>query len=458
MLLHSLKTESKNGHVGTLVGCLEEKDRFVVKVDGKEQALRARNLRLVDDEKNEDDNGIEERMTTEKLMSALFRPGTLFLGTIQIPGLQGLPGRNEYRLIIDSDPILDEMGQPTGILARHWAYDDEQFVWIQVETNDDNSDETVLTIQYADGETQCRGVWNSQKAQFEGAVRQLLPTEDGGSIYHTRDEVTHTFTLSPATALHPDGIAASLSMQEETTDDDNREGVPLGWEKDLLSPLTGAIAEHRSKTDKLCFALVGQFRELSEHVGCWRMLIMNSLNEEERKLIRRMAKVVAWRELLVGDALAAEKMCATLRRWAELLDSLSFASPEERTAVLAMLKEKGISRALAHSESDEWKESARSIIQAFGNISTIFLSSNGPDASGVTRIFILCSRLERTFARFDGALRRAEERLTEADICRWVVLASRSESRTAAGEDAAKDETLCAICRVALEEEGTQFP
>ena len=448
VMMHALKTEVMNGRVGSLVRYLAAMDRFVVAADGKEMAVRACNIRLID---NKDDIGEEDGVTAEKLESVLFRPGMQFLGTIQIPGLPQ-QGRQEYRLIIDSDPISDESGRLTGILARHRAYDDEQFVWIHVERNES---ETVLSIQYADGETQCHGTWNAQKAQFEGTVRQLLPTEDGSSIYYTRDEVTHAFVLSPTTAQHPKGIATSLETTEETNCDEN-DNVELqaNWENDVLSPATTAIAEHRSKTDKLCLELVGQFRELSEGVDCWRRLIMDRSKEDERKWIWRLGDVVAWSDLLAADTLAAEKTCANLRRRAELLDSLLFASPEERTGTLADLKEKAISRSLAHSESDEWKQAARSIINAAGITSTTFNFPNFPGNSGIARYLSMCGRLEQNFARFDGALRRAEKRLTEADICRWIVaLPSGSRSRTSSGDDAESDEILCAICRVDLKED-----
>ena len=144
-------------------------------------------------------------LSLDNLVNALFRKGMLFKGIISIPGLVGQ--RREYQLVVESSCVMDEMGRSAGILARHKAYDDEQYVFIQV----DKSSDCNLSIRFADGETQCNGTWNMEKGMFEGSVRQLIPTEDGGSIYYAQDKVTHTFTLAPTTAMYPNGIAASLN-------------------------------------------------------------------------------------------------------------------------------------------------------------------------------------------------------------------------------------------------------
>jgi len=423
--LHSLQKDSMNGTIGTLVDYVSTKDRFTVDLGGKEVAIRACNLRLVENDVEQDVRRVEEdvRMTShrERLVSAIFRPGTLLLGTIQIPGLSGAPGRKEYTMYIVSDPITDEMGQQTGILARHRAYEDEQFVWIHIDMNEtEDTDQILLSIRYADGETQCRGKWNEQKGQFEGTVHQLLPTEDGGTIYHPRDEVTHTFVLSPTTVLHPKGIAMEAEEGSESQS---------SWEEDLLSAESRAIVEHRSKTEELGAEVVEHFYGLCMNYENWSVCIENSTDP-----VRRTFSEVAWKDLALAGVLAAERSCATLRRRAELLDSLSFASVEERKNTLIDLKNKGVTRALAHTDSDERKETVQSIVVAWKIIGGTPGSSNGPRTQEITDIMReitvimrICWRLESNFARFDAALRRAEERLTEAHIRQWVVPLSKNE-------------------------------
>jgi len=449
VILHSLKTRERNGQIGKVVLFSSERDRFQVRVDSTLLYLRALNLDILEKVEKEVK---KEQMTSDKLVESLFRPGMLFVGTIQIPGLQGPPGRKEYQLCVDSCSTMDEMGQPTGILARHNAYDDEQFVWIQVE-KEASDDETFLSIRYADGETQCRGKWNCMRCQFEGTVRQLLPTEDGGSIYHTLDEVTHTFTLCPSTALYPNGIASILDtgeggMKERKVDGEIKE-LHLRWEQDLQSDLTKSIAKHRRETYQFSLEVVDQFRQVSRSIDSWREHGHEDSNSEEiQNLMLRLVIFVSWRDMLIAESLAAEKTCAKFRRWAHLLDSTSFASVEERTAILANLQDGKVTRTLAHAESDERKESSRDIFEAWATLSSLFSrSATRPNSEDMTRILIMCTRLDRNFARFDGALRRAQERLTDADIGQWIVpLPSRTDGGTGG-------ETLCTICHVELEEE-----
>lgn len=453
VVLHSLENQAYNNKVGQLVGYHPQRDRFAVRImsETKEVDVRAKNIRLIEAQDLERDK--EEStscMTKDKLLQVLFRPGQEYQGTIQIPGLQGAaPGRNEYSLVIDSAPIENEMGDSTGILARHCAYDDEQFVWIHV---DDESDE--LSIRYADGETQCEGTWNVAKGQFEGTVRQLLPTED--SIYHARDEVTHTFTLSPTTSLYPKGISSILEQEVANDDDDDEsnvdrnEHIRFKWEQDLMSPATKSLTGHCNKTNQMSYNLVDQFRQVSGSIDSWiQEQGFTNNREETQQLCQRLMIQVKWRDLLIADSLAAEKTCATLRRRADLLDSLSFSSVQERTNVLASLHEKGVTRALAHAESDERKQRARDILTSWGTLSALAqppASVSRPGGAEMTRMLVMCSRLERNFARFDGALRRAEERLTDADIRQWVVSSDGGES----GDDNA----ICTVCHGELEEDG----
>jgi len=103
-----------------------------------------------------------------------------------------------------------------------------------------------LSIHYADGETQCQGKWNAAKGCFEGTVHQLAPAEDNdGTFYHSRDEVTHTFVLSPSTALCRRRIslwgADATGVAEAAINDFDRKA-------DLLSAESLAITKHGPRT------------------------------------------------------------------------------------------------------------------------------------------------------------------------------------------------------------------
>ena len=86
-------------------------------------------------------------------------------------------------------------------------------------------------------------------------------------------------------------------------------------------------------------------------------------NEDLQSLVSRLVSEVRCKELIAIDSLAAEKTCTLFRRWASLLDKLTFASAEERETVLTELQEKGMTRVRAHKESDNHKERARQIVE-----------------------------------------------------------------------------------------------
>jgi hypothetical protein len=446
--LHSLKTSAnRNGQVGTAITFLIEKDRFVVKVQGEEFALKADNLRVVSNDGNESnaESTTPLPLSVDNLVNALFRKGMLFKGIISVPGLIG--ERREYQLLVESSFAMDEMDRPAGILARHKAYDDEQYVWIHVDKR--KIDE--LSIHFADGETQCNGTWNRKKGQFEGSVRQLIPTEDGGSIYYAQDKVTHTFNLSPTTALYPNGIAASLdtNANEETeTSEENEKDLnteQIRWEQDLISNTTQSIANLRHEMDQLSFDLVDRCENLCIAIEPLPIIVM-MVNEDLQEPVSRLVSQVRCKELLAVDSLAAEKSCALFRRWANLLDTLTFASVEERGNILASLKDKGMTRARAHKYCDDRKERARQIVATWSTLSSMTRSSDRPSGDDMTRFLVMCSRLDRNFTRFDEALRRAEERLTDDDFQKWIV------SNETVNDD---DDAICTICHVPLHDGDT---
>lgn len=104
-----------------------------------------------------------------ELRNYFFAPGMVFEGTIQIPGEAGYVGeqyentRQTYKLTVVDHVYMHEVASDgtvsisttPQILARHRAYEDEQYVFIRIiDAVDINS---ALSIEYADGETTCHG-------------------------------------------------------------------------------------------------------------------------------------------------------------------------------------------------------------------------------------------------------------------------------------------------------------
>ena len=92
-----------------------------------------------------------------------------------------------YELVI-LKRSTDSLGNPY-ILARHKAYDDEQCVHIHwsrdhddTTNNNDNANNSAISIEYQDGETVCTGTWNTQLLRFEGTVCQRLRMNDAAFL------------------------------------------------------------------------------------------------------------------------------------------------------------------------------------------------------------------------------------------------------------------------------------
>ncbi len=99
-----------------------------------------------------------------------------------------------------------------------------------------------------------------------------------------------------------------------------------------------------------------------------------------------------------------EDLCATFRRNAALLDDLTFANVQEKTAVLSKIREAGVDRKTAHDHSN-------AIALSIG------LFMNLPQRP--SRLFILFNRAQRmnlSYEIFDKALRSATNRIPTEEI------------------------------------------
>lgn len=225
-------------------------------------------------------SGDDERKKLEGIASLMFRQGAKLAGSIE---LQRGGCRSNYELVVMKGDARDELGRPKGVLARHKVAGDQQCVFVKLSfvsverstqvgdgggsvqdesksqegdaTGDydciDRDDQsTVLSeekftiqIEYVDGESSIRGLWNHDTLCFNGTVKQLTEGQGdhqqmGGTIIsgilsgHRRanDESSRSsegnnqrrptlapgvrkFSLSPTTHLHPRGIFPAPSRQ-----------------------------------------------------------------------------------------------------------------------------------------------------------------------------------------------------------------------------------------------------
>ena len=138
--VHSLNTTEMNGKEGELLSYSSSRDRFFVCVSDSasgaaQLAVKAKNLELIAATSCFSTDDENTSTATNALLNSLLCPGARFHGTIQIPndgGFENANGsRQDYTLTIIETEVEDELGRPA-TLARHRAYGDEQYVFINV--------------------------------------------------------------------------------------------------------------------------------------------------------------------------------------------------------------------------------------------------------------------------------------------------------------------------------------
>jgi len=391
-------------------------------------------------EKELDD--LDAKRKQDMLQEALFQPGMKFRGRIVVPGL-GDEQEDEvgklYELVI-MDP------EDGCIVASHAAYDDEQYVRINLSTEEvEGSDTKRLGVEYSDGETSCSGYWNEEKFRLEGNVRQRLQANDG--IFHT-SEVTHVFTLYPCTGKFPTGRG-----DEETTVANDNSSLSLC--EDLLSRDTAAIAAHRNRTNntlryslqELIVSVQIQPRmstidmhELREAVRSLRLLdddthIESQLNETQKVLWK--LRFVKFDELLTRTTkVAGEDTCAKFRSRAALLDSFHFNTFQDRDEFITEWKEKKIDLQGAHRHWDMVNFLMKSIAQMVFVFEPGSLNNTSP----------IHRRLEVSYECFESAYRRAEKRLTKEELTQYEINTDQQHQEGLKSVD-------CIICQMPLLDE-----
>ena len=123
-----------------------------------------------------------------------------------------------------------------------------------------------LEIEYADGETVCKGFWCPKKFRFEGCVYQRLQINDG--IFHTSDAVTRVFTLYPCTDCFHVG---RLGIDEATCLVDFKRVVETNemspFEENILSRNTSAFAAHCYRTHNARLECLQNYNKNFQHLG-----------------------------------------------------------------------------------------------------------------------------------------------------------------------------------------------
>eukprot|EP00579_Thalassiosira_antarctica_P032992 CAMPEP_0201995080 /NCGR_PEP_ID=MMETSP0905-20130828/2675_1 /ASSEMBLY_ACC=CAM_ASM_000554 /TAXON_ID=420261 /ORGANISM="Thalassiosira antarctica, Strain CCMP982" /LENGTH=721 /DNA_ID=CAMNT_0048550139 /DNA_START=31 /DNA_END=2196 /DNA_ORIENTATION=- len=365
-----------------------------------------------------------------------------------------------YQLIM-LERGVDALGH-TYILASHRAYEDEQAVHIQMNIRDVNIDKQKdegsaledsnatrrLEIEYADGETVCKGFWSPTKFRFEGYVYQRMQINDG--IFLTSDAVTHVFTLYPCTACFPMGREG---MDEATCLAELNRVVELNTlapflEEDILSINTRAYAAHRHQTHNALQECLQNYNTLFQHTSITGSDIIQLyqyyeddiestamhefLNKNQRMLLT--LRDVGWAKLFTESHMLGERLCAEFRRRASILDNLSFETSEVRLQFIDTWKKAKMDLAAAHSEWDLWF----AIINAVAAGSFIFDSSGVEKSSVISTIRL---RLLVNFDCFEKAYQRASVRLPKGDLVKYEISCTKLQQELG---------TTCIICQSPL--------
>lgn len=418
----------------------------------------------------------------EQLMKILFRPGMKYCGKIQIPGLGQPRGddatdnntiekeNNDYELIIEWNQS-DTLGNQY-LSARHRAYDDEQYVHLRVDikldaslssstTGNNDIEHEAIHIEYADGETVCKGFWNPLRFRFEGKVYQMMQANN--KVYYS-NAVSHVFTLYPCTANHRRGWGNSRRYRRRSDDNNDPTNSP-NWREtmmqDLLSVDTRSIAAHRHRTNKLQMELLLQFDDVDNAMELdpsakrrMRLLLHSDAVPSPSALPNdrgvhifhffRRLRDMEWSLLISGTSLWGEYTCAEFRRRAALYDDTTFKTRGEKEEIIKKWKETGMDLSGAHELWNNWETAVKraGLLQFFGTSSRSISSMMYP-------FHVMSTRLYGNYDFLEHAYRRAEGRLPREDLKKFEIASSfkdfldGNEGEVTKGEEGA----TCAICQ-----------
>ena len=428
------KKPELNGMEGVIDSFMPVSGRFfVTEVGGVADntvSARASNLELVSTPSE-----CKTPLDIQGVISIFFAPGMRYIGSIQIPGDAGVEAgdvvgqRQPYEVTVMGRPDMCRAGLDADftsdidkvlgyeVLARHRAYGDEQYVCIRVTDVVSTAEGGVsFNVEYADGETVCRGMWHSDDMCFRGDVRQATNALD--NIYHTSDPVTHTFDLYPCPEEPPPPLPSAPSPL-----------APPGTE------LCCVWSRRRHAASCCLDKCLGAFDRLMAttrpHVTI--IALASGMQESQEDLLG-----LKWAQLFEATVSYSEELCALLRRMSAYLDKLVFDTPQERSDALKRMSERGMSRAQAHAMVDK-------VFQRVRNMGTTWVSCCPEKQNFVQTMLYTCHTREmRSYESLSDSLRRAEQRLTASTIGAFQLVAAQSQS----GGDVASsaDVDICAIC------------
>jgi hypothetical protein len=293
-----------------------------------------------------------------------------------------------------------------------------------------------LEVEYADGETVCRGMWNSTSFRLEGHVHQRIQINDG--VFHSSDSATHVFTLYPCTyCFHVDreGMDSdALSRRLETAVDSSDAVHPSlsPSERDMLSRDTRAIADYRSRTQNAKLESLNRYDELCRQINITShdIRVFNQYYEkedsssahtdanvhlDEKQQILLKLRNCDWAEMLVESVMLGERLCAEFRRRSSMLDDLSFETSEDRERCMDQWKAARMDLAAAHASWDEWMNKLQRVFMG------IFIF----EKHKVHPAFQIQHRLFLNFECLDGAFRRASTRMPRRDFSKFDIPCTR---------------------------------
>ncbi|KAL7468173.1 hypothetical protein ACHAXS_008395 [Conticribra weissflogii] len=423
-------------------------------------------------------------LSLEQLVNILFRPGMKYCGKIQIPGLGQArgevatdnttieEGNNDYELIIEWNR-KDALGNQY-LSARHHAYDDEQYVHLNVviksggnvsssEMGNDDIEHDTIHIEYADGETVCKGFWNPRRFRLEGKVYQMMQANN--KVYYS-NAVSHVFTLYPCTANHRRGWG-NCRRQRWRIDDTNDPTHTPKWREtmmqDLLSIDTRAIVAHRHRTINMQMDLLLQFDDVDKAMDLdpvdkrkMRLLLHSdavpspSASPTDRGVrifhFFRRLRDMEWGLLISGTSLWGEYTCAEFRRRAALYDDTTFETRERKEEIIKKWKEAGMDLSGAHELWNKWETAVKRV-----GLSQVFWTSSHSISSMMYPFHVMSTRLYGNYDFLEHSYRRAEGRLPRGDLVKFEI---GSPFITSDGYDGdvtmGQEGASCAICQESL--------
>jgi len=512
--LHGLNNNAMNGKEGVVSKFIPKKCRYeIINIIGYDNGVCVKLINLepivlpipvptsIPTSIHTTDNDTKnDTMARNRIRERFFQPGMKYTGTIQIPGDAGMleenlhMSRQTYELTIveyiqvqrivgdgkleelckdkendineykeDNIDDIEDKGQynnnnksSSSILARHYAYGDEQYVFIEISDinissktqpvviggdggidtgigigsgtgtggnvgyTTHTSDDTSFSISFADGETICNGQWNPEDGSdptsglgcgagcgaISGSVQQLVnPIEQ---IYHKNDPVTHTFILYPC-------------VNTGTGDEEQH--------------LKMCHVRHNTAIYQSSIKCLESF--------C-RMWSVSSYEEKRTFKDIEFISNISWNELFKLSVLEAERGCAIERARANILNKLKFNSIIEKKNILKYLSKIGYNRSNAHSRSDTVCSTVRDVGEAWHFYTPISNRNRGMSNDRDIGVYTTITRVDQSYSSSSDALERCLNRLTTNTLSQFKCVTNTSTVSLECNED------CCPICMIPL--------